>query len=267
VSDWLAGKRALVVGAGSGIGRAVLDAFRAEGARVAVLERDPAKCATLTDEFTDVPVVTGDATTREANERAVVAAVEAFDGLDVLVSCVGIFDFYRGLGELDAELIDGAFDEMFAVNVKSQLHSVKAALPALRRSNGAGHSKGTIVLTESTSAYYPGRGGVLYVSSKFAVRGLVTALAHELAPEIRVNAVAPGGTLHTDLRGLDALGMSERRLADTPGRERELAARVPLNVALTGADHAWSYVFLASDRSRGITGGVTHPDGGIGVKA
>ncbi|MBO0877637.1 MAG: 3-(cis-5,6-dihydroxycyclohexa-1,3-dien-1-yl)propanoate dehydrogenase [Pseudonocardia sp.] len=261
MSDWLAGKRALVVGAGSGIGRAVLDAFRAEGARAAVLERDPAKCAALADELTDVPLVTGDATTRGANERAVAAAVESFGGLDVLVNCVGIFDFYRGLGELDAELIDRAFDEMFSVNVKSQLHSVKAALPALRA------SKGTIVLTESTSAYYPGRGGVLYVSSKFAVRGLVTALAHELAPEIRVNAVAPGGTLHTDLRGLATLDMSERRLADTPGRERELAARVPLNVALTGADHAWSYVFLASDRSRGITGGVTHPDGGIGVKS
>ncbi|MDE3203483.1 MAG: SDR family oxidoreductase, partial [Acidobacteriota bacterium] len=46
----------------------------------------------------------------------------------------------------------------------------------------------------------------------------------------------------------------------------ELAARVPLKVALTGDDHAWSYVFLASQRSRGITGGVVHPDGGIGVK-
>jgi NAD(P)-dependent dehydrogenase (short-subunit alcohol dehydrogenase family) len=260
VGDWLAGKRALVVGAGSGIGRAVVDAFRAEGAGVTVLERDPDKCAALAEAAPDVPVVTGDATTREANERAVAAAVAAFGGLDVLVNCVGVFDFYRGLAELDADVLDRAFDEMFAVNVKSHLHAVKAALPALRRSRGA------VVLTESTSAYHPGRGGVLYVASKFAVRGLVTALAHELAPEIRVNAVAPGGTLHTDLRGLDALDMSGRRLADTPNRERELAARTPLNVALTGADHAWSYVFLASDRSRGITGGVTHPDGGIGIK-
>ncbi|HEX4357862.1 MAG TPA: 3-(cis-5,6-dihydroxycyclohexa-1,3-dien-1-yl)propanoate dehydrogenase [Pseudonocardia sp.] len=261
MSDWLAGKRALVVGAGSGIGRAVLEAFLAEGARVAVLERDAAKCATLRAELPEVPVLVGDATTREANERAVAAAVEGFGGLDVLVSCVGVFDFYRGLGELDADLIDSAFDEMFAVNVKSYLHSVKAALPALR------DSRGSIVLTESTSAYYPGRGGVLYVSAKFAVRGLVTALAHELAPDVRVNGVAPGGTLHTDLRGLDSLGLAGRRLDDTPDRARELAARVPLGVALSGADHAWSYVFLASDRSRGITGGVTHPDGGIGVKA
>jgi NAD(P)-dependent dehydrogenase (short-subunit alcohol dehydrogenase family) len=261
VTGWLDGRRALVVGAGSGIGRAVVDAFRAEGAQVAVLERDEAKCAKLAAEIPGLPVVTGDATTRAANDEAVAAAVAAFGGLDVLVNCVGVFDFYRGLGEIDADRIDDAFDEMFSVNVKSHLHSVKAALPALRE------SRGSIVLTESTSAYYPGRGGALYVSSKFAVRGLVTALAHELAPEIRVNGVAPGGTLNTDLRGLGSLGLDDRRLDDTPGREAELAGRVPLHVALSGEDHAWSYVFLASARSRGITGGVAHPDGGIGVKA
>ena len=261
MTGWLEGRRALVVGAGSGIGRAVVDAFRAEGAQVAVLERDEAKCAKLAAEIPGLPVVAGDATTRAANDEAVAAAVDAFGGLDVLVNCVGVFDFYRGLAEIDADRIDDAFDEMFSVNVKSHLHSVKAALPALRE------SRGSIVLTESTSAYYPGRGGALYISSKFAVRGLVTALAHELAPEIRVNGVAPGGTLHTDLRGLGSLGLDDRRLDDTPGREAELAGRVPLHVALSGEDHAWSYVFLASTRSRGITGGVVHPDGGIGVKA
>ncbi|GEL20635.1 3-(cis-5,6-dihydroxycyclohexa-1,3-dien-1-yl)propanoate dehydrogenase [Pseudonocardia asaccharolytica] len=261
MTGWLDGRRALVVGAGSGIGRAVVDAFRAEGARVAVLERDPAKCDTLAAEIPGLPVVAGDATTRAANEEAVAAAVAAFGGLDVLVGCVGMFDFYRGLGELDAESIDDAFDEMFAVNVKSHLHAVKAALPALRT------SRGSIILTASTSAYYPGRGGVLYVASKFAVRGLVTALAHELAPNIRVNAVAPGGTLNTDLRGPVSLGLDSRRLGDVPNREAELAARVPLRVALSGDDHAWSYVFLASERSRGITGDVIHPDGGVAVKA
>jgi NAD(P)-dependent dehydrogenase (short-subunit alcohol dehydrogenase family) len=261
MSRWLEGKRALVVGAGSGIGRAVVDAFRAEGAQVAVLERDEDKCEKLAAEMPGLPVVIGDATTREANEEAVATTVEAFGGLDVLVNCVGVFDFYRGVGELDADRIDAAFDEIFRVNVKSHLHSVKAALPALRE------SRGSILLTESTSAYYPGRGGVLYVSTKFAVRGLVTAMAHELAPEIRVNGVAPGGTLNTDLRGVGSLGLDDRRLNDTPGRAEELAARVPLQVALSGEDHAWSYVFLASDRARGITGGVVHTDGGIGVKA
>jgi NAD(P)-dependent dehydrogenase (short-subunit alcohol dehydrogenase family) len=262
VNRWLEGKRALVVGAGSGIGRAVVDAFLAEGARVAVLERDADKCKALAEALPDVPVTVGDATTRAANEEAVAAAVGAFGGLDVLVSCVGIFDFYRSIEDLEADVIDAAFDEMFHPNVKSHLHAVKAALPALKESG-----RGSILLTESTSAYYAGRGGVLYLSSKFAVRGLVTALAHDLAPEVRVNGVAPGGTLGTDLRGLPSLGLDERSLGATPNRAAEMAARVPLQVALSGEDHAWSYVFLASDRARGITGGSVHPDGGVGVAA
>lgn len=266
MSGWLDGRRALVVGAGSGIGRAVVDAFVEEGARVAVLERDPDKSAAIRAALPDVPVVVADATTRQANDDAVAATVAAFGGLDVLVNCVGIFDFYRGVSELSADLIDDAFDEMFRTNVKSHLHSVRAALPALRAAKTA-DSTGVVLLTESTSAYYPGRGGVLYVSSKFAVRGLVTALAHELAPDVRVNGVAPGGTLNTDLRGLSSLGLDGRRLDDTPDRAAELADRSPLQVALSGRDHAWTYVFLASERARGITGGVVHPDGGIGIKS
>jgi NAD(P)-dependent dehydrogenase (short-subunit alcohol dehydrogenase family) len=262
MSGWLEGRRALVVGAGSGIGRAVVDAFLAEGARVAVLERDADKTKALAAELSQVPVVVGDATTRAANDEAVATAVAAFGGLDVLVSCVGIFDFYRSIVDLDADVLDTAFDEMFHPNVKSLLHSVKAALPALQESG-----RGSIVLTESTSAYFAGRGGVLYLASKFAVRGLVTALAHDLAPEIRVNGVAPGGTLHTDLRGLPSLGLDSRSLGDSPNRAAEMAARVPLQVALSGDDHAWSYVFLASDRSRGITGTAVHTDGGVAVSA
>lgn len=262
MTGWLDGKRALVVGAGSGIGRAVVDAFRAEGARVAVLERDRGKCDALRDALPGVPVIEGDAVTREANDRAVDSAVTAFGGLDTLVNCVGVFDFYRGITDIDANHLDKAFDEMFRTNVLSHLHSVKAALPALREQQGS-----SIVLTESASSYYPGRGGVLYVGSKFAVRGLVTTLAHELAPHIRVNGVAPGGTLNTDLRGLDSLGMDTIRLDDNPNRAADLAARTPLNVALSGEDHAWSFVFLASDRSRGITATSTHPDGGSGMGA
>jgi NAD(P)-dependent dehydrogenase (short-subunit alcohol dehydrogenase family) len=260
VTGWLEGRRALVAGGGSGIGRAVVEAFLREGARVAVLERDARKCEDLRSAL-GVPVVMGDATTRAANDEAVALADSEFGGLDVVVTCVGIFDFYRGLESLDAAEIDSAFEEMFAVNVKSYLHTVKAALPALRASGG------NVILTESTSAYYPGRGGVLYVASKFAVRGLVTALAHELAPTIRVNAVAPGGTLGTELRGLDALGLGSQLVEDQGDRAAALAARTPLGVALSGADHAWSYVFLAAERARGISGDVIHTDGGMRIKA
>ena len=257
---WLDGKRALVVGAGSGIGRAVLAAFEAEGARVAAFERDPAKAARLADERPGGVVTRGDATVLADARAAVRAATAAFGGLDILVNCAGLFDFYRGLADLDDDVLDAAFDEMFAANVKSQLVCVRAALPELRR------ARGSVVLTVSASGFYPGRGGVLYVASKFAVRGCVVALAHELAPDIRVNGVAPGGTLGTELTGPASLGLAGRALGAEPGREQDLRARTPLRVALTGDDHAGSYVFLASDRARGITGTVVHSDGGIGIR-
>ncbi len=256
---WLDGKRALVIGAGSGIGRAVLDAFAAEGARIAAMDVDPAKCALLAAERGDCLVRQGDATVLADARAAVDACVTGLGGIEILVNCVGIFDFYRGLAELDADRLDDAFDEMFRVNVKSQLVCVKAALAALRR------SRGSVVLTVSTSGFYPGRGGVLYVASKFAVRGCVIALAHELAPEVRVNGVAPGGTLGTVLTGLASLGLGDRKLDAAPGRDEDLKRRTPLNVALTASDHAGSYVFLASDRARGITGTIVHSDGGAGI--
>ena len=158
MTDWLHGKRALIVGGGSGIGRAVVDAFRAEGARITVLERDRGKCDKLRGELPGVPVVEGDAITREANEHAVKVAVDSYGGLDTLVNCVGVFDFYQGVNDIKADDLATAFDEMFRTNVLSHLQSVKAAVPWLRAGTGS-----SIVLTESASSYYPGRGGVLYV--------------------------------------------------------------------------------------------------------
>jgi len=256
----LHGRRALVLGAGSGIGRAVTDRYLAEGARVAALELSHDKCGQLRAEHPDVVVVQGDATSLRDNSGAVARAVDAFGGLDVLVNCVGLFDYYTGITAIGDEVFDAAFDEAFRVNVKAQLASVKVAVPVLAE------SRGTVILTASTSSFYPGRGGILYVASKFAVRGAVIALAHELAPEITVNAVAPGGTLDTDLRGLAALGLRERSLGSTPDRAADLRSHNPLGVALTAADHAASYVFLASPGARGMTGRFLHPDGGAGVR-
>ncbi|MGH9059093.1 MAG: SDR family oxidoreductase, partial [Acidimicrobiales bacterium] len=111
-----------------------------------------------------------------------------------------------------------------------------------------------------------GRGGTLYVASKFGLRGVVTQLAHEVAPEVRVNGVAPGGTLATDLRGPRSLGRFDERLSDRPGREEALRERTPLQVAMTAADHAGAYVFLASAAAAGMTGEIIRSDGGLGVR-
>ena len=74
-------------------------------------------------------VTGGDATSFADTAAAVDATVEAFGGLDVLATFVGVFDYYLGLGELTDEQLDAGFDEAFRVNVKSPLISVKAALP------------------------------------------------------------------------------------------------------------------------------------------
>jgi 2,3-dihydroxy-2,3-dihydrophenylpropionate dehydrogenase len=256
----LDGNVAFFTGGGSGIGRAVVDAFLAEGAKIGVLERSPAKCEELRALGDAVVVVEADATDPAANRRAVEEIAGRFGRIDVLATFVGIFDLYTPLADIPDDRFEAAFDETYRTNVMSVMHAVRAALPELRKTHGS------IVVTLSSSSFYAGRGGPLYVSSKFALRGLVAQLAHELAPEIRVNGVAPGGTVQTDLRGLSSLGQSDTVLDARPGRPEQLRARTPLQVALEPADHAGAYVFLASDRARGITGEVIRSDGGIGIR-
>ena len=256
---WLDGKAALIVGGGGGIGRAVVDGFVAEGASVGVLELDEGRCAEL-ESVDGVRAVQGDATDRDDVRRAVEETVAAFGHLDTLATFVGVFDYYTPLAEIPEDSLGAAFSEMFEVNVGSCLVAARTALPALTDSGGS------IVFTISTSGFYPGRGGPLYVASKFALRGLVLQLAHELAPRVRVNGVAPGGTMGTEMRGLRSIGLHERTLSNNPGREDDLRSRTPLGVALESSDHAGAYVFVASDRARGITGTVINSDGGIGVR-
>ena len=214
----------------------------------------------LCDELPGVPVTVGDATTREANDAAVDAAVDAFGGLDVLVNCVGIFDFYRSIGDLEADLLDDAFDEIFRINVKSHLHSVKAALPDLQ-SPGAASCCSPSPPRRTTRA----AAGCSTWPRSSPCADWSPPWPTSSRRRCGSTASRPAARWAPTCAGSRSLGAADSSLGDTPGRAEELAARVPLQVALSGEDHAWSYVFLASDRARGITGGVVHPDGGIGV--
>jgi NAD(P)-dependent dehydrogenase (short-subunit alcohol dehydrogenase family) len=237
---------ALVTGGASGIGRAVALAYLADGARVTILDR--AAPAGLPPQ---IQVVTGDVTDAAAVARAVAAAAGPDGGLDLLTACAGVFDFYARATELSPEELHRSFCEIFGINVYGALLAVREAAPALRRARGA------VTLTLSTAAFQPGGGGPLYASSKAALRGLVTHLAAELAPDVRVNGVAPGGTGGTRLGGLAALGQGQT--ADTvPGRDERISAGTLLGVLPLPEDHAAAYRYLA--HARIVTGTVVRSD-------
>jgi NAD(P)-dependent dehydrogenase (short-subunit alcohol dehydrogenase family) len=248
---------ALVTGGGSGIGRAIVERFIEEGARVGVIERVASRAEELAGEFGDKVVgVPGDVAQLADNKRAVAETVRAFGRLDVLVGNAGIFDVYASVAEMPEEQLSRAYDELFGVNVKAVLYGVRAALPELRKSSGS------MVFTASVAGLNSGGGGALYTASKHAVVGLIRELAVELAPDIRVNGVAPGGTM-TDLRGLQSLGNDDRSQFAAPGMADRLRAGNPLRMALEPADLAGAYLFLSSRRdARGITGTIVTVDAG-----
>ncbi len=267
---WLEGRVALVTGGASGIGRAVVARFVREGARVGVMDISPGAFQPDDQERDAVHVIGGDVRQLADNARAVEETVERFGKLDVFVGNSGVGDAFVELKDLAPEVIDEAFDEMFAVNVKGFLLGAKAALPELVASGGC------MIFTLSNSSFLPDGGGPLYVASKHACLGLVRQFAHELAPRVRVNAVAPGGTV-TDFRLLASLGLdaegSQQRVYEVddgdrpPDKHQFLADATPLMLSPDPSDHAGAYVLLASkENSRNITGAVINSDGGLEVR-
>ncbi|HEY8980595.1 MAG TPA: SDR family NAD(P)-dependent oxidoreductase [Streptomyces sp.] len=257
---WVADQVVAVTGGGSGLGLALVAGLVEEGANVVVLERSSAKADALREGFEPnrVRVVEGDATLLADNRATVTAALDAFGRLDCFVANAGLWDFSTRLADLPDEAISAAFDEVYALNVKAPLLGAKAALDALRETNGS------VILTLSNAALYPGGGGSLYVSSKHAGLGLVRQLAWELAPDVRVNAVAPGG-MSTDLRGPGAL-----KYADTPlssiGMDEIMEKHGPLRVAPKPRDYVGAFLLLASRRYGAMsTGTVVDVAAGRGI--
>jgi NAD(P)-dependent dehydrogenase (short-subunit alcohol dehydrogenase family) len=218
-------------------------AFDLSGERLEALRRDFGG---------SVVTVQGDASVYEDNARAVAAVADAFGRLDVFVANAGVYDNGVGLSDVPVEILGQAFDEIFGLNVKGYLFGVKAVLGELKR------SRGSIILTASISSMAAGFGGALYVPAKHAVLGMSRQLAYELAPDVRVNAVAPG-YVATRLSGARALGEEGRGLADP----ETTAGRLPLGVAPRPGDVAGVYVLLASEGDgRFITGSTILVDGG-----
>lgn len=256
----LEGEAILVTGGASGLGRAIVDRFIAEGARVAVLDRSEARLAQLEqDHGRSVTCVAGDVRSYASNKAAVGRCVEQFGKLDTLVANAGIWDYGMSLIDLPEHSIDEAFDEIFHVNLKGYLLAAKAAAPFLVK------SRGNVIFTVSNAGFYTAGGGPLYTAAKHGVVGLVRQLAYELAPHVRVNGVAPGGVA-TDLRGPSSLGLQDVSI-ETIDLPSLAAPSLPIGKLPTAAEYTGAYVFFAT---RGdivpATGCVLNYDGGIGVR-
>lgn len=252
----------LITGAGSGLGRAVLARFIAEGARVGVLEHSPRKAAQLEADFGDRVVVTvGDVASAADNAKAVAATTSAFGRLDTFIGNAGIWDFATSLLEVPLENCSDAFDQLFRVNVKGLMLGARASVDALLA------SAGSMIFTLSNGAYFAGGGGPLYIASKHAIRGLIAQLAWELQNQVRVNGVAPGA-MSTDLSGVAALGqqgLSLHEVIDSFGGQAGFAKVIGRPYVPTPEDYVAAYVLLASDESRTTTGAIFEMHGMLGA--
>jgi len=248
---WLEDVSVVVTGAGSGLGRAIAERFAAEDASVVAFDKSGAKLAKLRAESGgEITTITGDVRDYTDNERAVQLAVTRYGKLDAFVGNAGLWDFHRSLTDTPAAALSSGFDELFAVNVKGYLLGAKAAQPALAASHGS------LIFTLSNAALYPAGGGPLYVAAKHAGVGLVRQLAYELAPDIRVNGVAPGG-MATDLRGPEALGLNGASISEAFPLKEIVEQHSSLHRLPEAADYTGTYVLLAARKeSSTITGAV-----------
>ncbi|KUO08910.1 SDR family NAD(P)-dependent oxidoreductase [Streptomyces sp. DSM 15324] len=241
MSDF-AGLRALVTGGASGIGRATAALLAERGARVAVLDRDPADV--------DGPIrgYRADVGDDTAVREAVAAAVADLGGLDVLVNNAGV-----GAQGTVEDNDDAEWHRVLDVNVIGLVRVTRAALPHLRRSPHA-----AIVNTCSIAATAGLPQRALYSAAKGAVLSLTLAMAADHVREgIRVNCVNPG-TADTPWvsRLLDA--------ADDPAAERAaLEARQPTGRLVSPAEVAGAIAYLASPLSGATTGTALAVDGGV----
>lgn len=257
----LKGEIALVTGGCAGLGRAIVDRFISEGARVAVLDRSSVGLAALQDAHGDAVLgIEGDVRFLDSNKEAAAKCVEKFGKLDCLIGNAGVWDYSTPLVDIPDERIEEAFDEMFSINVRGYLLAAKACLPALY------DSRGSAIFTVSNAGFYTAGGGALYTGAKHAVVGMIKQLAYEFGPYIRVNGIAPGGIGGSDLRGLKSLDLHNTSISTIPLAEM-LAEILPTGRMPTADEYTGAFVFFATRAETiPLTGSVLNYDGGIGVR-
>lgn len=235
-SDRLAGRRAVVTGAGSGIGAATAARLRADGARV------------FTADVQGEADFIADLTAPDANAALVEAAVAAMGGLDTLVPGAGISAFHPLEGHDDAYFL-----RVIEVNLVTVFRLIRDAVPHLK---AAGN--GRIVTIGSTTSSYGDEGLCAYSASKHAVLGLTKSVAAELGPfGVTVNCVQPGAI---------ATPMTAPAFAEMPEFRTFWENKAALRRLGQPEDIADVIAFLCSDDARFMSGHGVWVDGGAMVR-
>ncbi len=243
--DEVRGKVAIVTGAASGIGRAIVELLHARGAKVVAEDVDPAIEALARD---GVAPLVADVAADGSAEHAIALAEERFGGLDLLVNNAGVI-VYKPVVELSR----AEWERIVSVNLTGAFLHSKAAMEAMLP-----RGRGAIVNIASYASFMAFEGIAPYAASKGGLAQLTRALALEAAPQgIRVNAVGSGDVVTNILNGFR-----------DDGREflAEHGKSAPIGRAAEPEEIAEVVAFLASDRASFIVGALVMADGGISIQ-
>jgi len=238
----LEGRRILITGAASGMGRGIAQMFGAEGAALALLDRNAEGVASVAEAL-GARALTCDVSAVAATAAAVDAAIAELGGLDGIVNAAGIL-VMKPFEELDPQ----SFHSMLEVNLGGPYNIIRAGLSALRQA-----AQATIVNIASVSSYLPLPGSSGYSASKGGLVMFTKCLALEFGPKIRCNCVCPG-VIRTEMT---------RYIWENPEHSRRAADRTALKRIGNPDDVAYAALYLSSAESGFTTGTEITVDGGF----